>query len=103
MSTEYRPEDAPAGVVSDNDYASRTGQNQIPVQSDDKTVEDPINPETADSDATLGMWSFLLLSFPIHADSLLRTGRACSNERGQHHRQSYQRRHQAQRYLPGAR
>jgi hypothetical protein len=48
--------DAPAGIASDNDYTSRTGQKQapIPVQSDDDPVEDPIDPETADSDKQLG-------------------------------------------------
>ncbi|KAI4117758.1 MAG: hypothetical protein LQ345_002066 [Seirophora villosa] len=43
----------PAGDSKDNDYASRTGQYQIPVQKDEAPVEDPINPETADSDQTL--------------------------------------------------
>lgn len=38
----------------DNDYKSRTGQGHIPVQSDETTVEDPIDPNTADSDAQLG-------------------------------------------------
>jgi hypothetical protein len=38
----------------DNDYKSRTGQSEVPVQGDDKPVEDPINPETADSDEQLG-------------------------------------------------
>ena len=41
-------------VKVDNDYKSRTGQSHIPVQSDDAPVDDPINPETADSDETLG-------------------------------------------------
>lgn len=45
----------PSGEVQDNEYQSRTGQNQIPVQTDDKPVEDPIDAETADSDAQLGM------------------------------------------------
>lgn len=40
--------------VGDNDYASRTGQSQIPVTKDESNVEDPIDPATADSDATLG-------------------------------------------------
>lgn len=44
----------PAGDSKDNDYTSRTGQYQIPVQKDDAPVEDPINPATADSDETLG-------------------------------------------------
>ena len=47
--------DVPAGDSMDNDYKSRTGQHHIPVQSDDKPVEDPIDPATADSDATLGI------------------------------------------------
>ncbi|KAF7197601.1 hypothetical protein HII31_01104 [Pseudocercospora fuligena] len=45
--------DAPAGDAQDNDYQSRTGQSHIPVQSDNADVEDPIDPETADSDAQL--------------------------------------------------
>jgi len=44
----------PAGDAVDNDYASRTGQSAIPVQKDEKPVEDPIDPATADSDQTLG-------------------------------------------------
>ena len=47
-------QDIPTGEVQDNDYKSRTGQNEIPVQADDKPVEDPIDEETADSDAQLG-------------------------------------------------
>ncbi|KAM0714304.1 hypothetical protein Q7P37_010091 [Cladosporium fusiforme] len=46
-------QDVPSGDFQDNDYKSRTGQNQIPVQSDDKTIEDPIDGNTADSDAQL--------------------------------------------------
>ncbi|KAK6430322.1 hypothetical protein LTR95_013523 [Oleoguttula sp. CCFEE 5521] len=38
----------------DNDYKSRTGQHlNVPVQSDETPVEDPIDPATADSDAQL--------------------------------------------------
>jgi len=48
----------PAGDAVDNDYASRTGQSVIPVQKDEKPVEDPIDPATADSDKTLGMSIF---------------------------------------------
>lgn len=47
--------DVPSGNNIDNDYTSRTGQYQIPVQKDEAPVEDPINPDTADSDQTLGM------------------------------------------------
>ncbi|MCJ1462197.1 hypothetical protein MMC07_000797 [Pseudocyphellaria aurata] len=39
--------------ATDNDYASRTGQDQIPVQKDEAPVTDPIDPATADSDETL--------------------------------------------------
>ena len=47
--------DVPAGDSKDNDYASRSGQYQIPVQKDEAPVNDPIDPATADSDETLGM------------------------------------------------
>lgn len=47
--------DVPTGDVKDNSYVSRTGQYEIPVQSDEKPVQDPIDPATADSDETLGM------------------------------------------------
>ncbi|KAH7034686.1 uncharacterized protein B0I36DRAFT_346589 [Microdochium trichocladiopsis] len=48
-------ENAPSGEYSDESYVSRTGQKQgpIPVTSDREQVEDPINPETADSDEQL--------------------------------------------------
>lgn len=49
---------APPGDAMDNDYASRTGQSAIPVQKDDKPVDDPIDPATADSDQTLGMFRY---------------------------------------------
>ncbi|KAI5269067.1 hypothetical protein E4T47_07306 [Aureobasidium subglaciale] len=52
MSAEYTPETS-TGVASDNDYASRTGQNEIPVQKDEAAIEDPIDPDTADSDKVL--------------------------------------------------
>jgi len=49
--------DVPAGNSKDNDYASRTGQSHIPVQTDDAPVEEsPYKAETADSDAQLGMF-----------------------------------------------
>ena len=47
--------DVPAGDPKDNDYTSRSGQYQIPVQKDEAPVNDPIDPRTADSDETLGM------------------------------------------------
>lgn len=51
--------DVPAGDAKDNDYASRSGQYQIPVQKDEAPVNDPIDPATADSDETLGIVTFL--------------------------------------------
>lgn len=45
----------PSGEPTDNDYASRSGQYQIPVQKDETPVSDPIDPATADSDEMLGM------------------------------------------------
>ncbi|KAK4547682.1 hypothetical protein LTR36_000639 [Oleoguttula mirabilis] len=46
--------EAPGGDAIDNDYVSRTGQKDtIPVQKDEASVEDPIDPNTADSDETL--------------------------------------------------
>jgi hypothetical protein len=58
MSAEYTPETT-TGVAADNDYASRTGQSEIPVQKDEAPIEDPIDADTADSDKVLGM-CFLL-------------------------------------------
>lgn len=63
--------DVPAGDSKDNDYASRSGQYQIPVQKDDLPVEDPINPATADSDETLGMLHERILGSEILTDRLL--------------------------------
>ena len=51
--------DVPAGDAKDNDYTSRSGQYQIPVQKDEAPVHDPINPATADSDETLGKFTIL--------------------------------------------
>ncbi|KAK3167305.1 hypothetical protein OEA41_010432 [Lepraria neglecta] len=45
--------DVPAGDSMNNDYQSRTGQSEIPVQKDDAPVEDSVDPATADSDETL--------------------------------------------------
>lgn len=54
MSAESEYKAKTTGDVKDDSYVSRTGQNQIPVQKDDKPIEDPIDPKTADSDETLG-------------------------------------------------
>ena len=51
----------PAGDSKDNSYTSRSGQYQIPVQKDEASVNDPIDPATADSDETLGT-SFIPIS-----------------------------------------
>lgn len=52
--SNYENQDIPAGDVGDNDYASRSDQYQVPVQKDEAPVEDPIDANTADSDAQLG-------------------------------------------------
>ena len=59
MSTKQQNE-VPSGTgASDNDYVSRTGQKEapVPVQKDEDSVEDPIDPATADSDEVLGKLS----------------------------------------------
>ncbi|KAM0268531.1 hypothetical protein ACHAQH_009970 [Verticillium albo-atrum] len=51
MSDNYNND---AGVdVKDNDYVSREAREPVSVQSDDAKVEDPIDVNTADSDAQL--------------------------------------------------
>lgn len=52
--SKYENQDIPAGVARDNDYVSRSGQSQIPVQKDEAPIEDPIDPATADTDEQLG-------------------------------------------------
>ena len=51
--------DAPTGEFQDNSYVSRSGNKAEPlaVQSDDTKIEDPIDPNTADTDEQLGMYS----------------------------------------------
>lgn len=52
--------DASSGNAMDNDYVSRAGQkDHTPVQKDEDPVENPIDPETADSDKTLGKCVFI--------------------------------------------
>ena len=60
--------DVPAGDSIDNDYQSRTGQSHIPVQRDDAPVEDPIDPDTADSDEQLGKLACSSTHFRIWTD-----------------------------------
>ncbi|KAK1976528.1 hypothetical protein LZ30DRAFT_636707 [Colletotrichum cereale] len=46
--------EVPTGEVKDNEYVSRQGDREpISVLDDDAKVEDPIDAETADSDAQL--------------------------------------------------
>lgn len=49
-------ENAPTGDVEDNSYISRQGTKHepLPVQADSDRIEDPIDPNTADSDEQLG-------------------------------------------------
>jgi hypothetical protein len=46
--------DAPSGDVVDDDYKSRTGQSEIPVQSDSTAVEATEYDNGGDSDKQLG-------------------------------------------------
>ena len=53
--------------AGDDEYVSRTGQKQaeVPVQSDNDVVEDPIDAQTADSDAQLRKSALCLSSHGI--------------------------------------
>ncbi|KAM0238888.1 hypothetical protein ACHAP5_008523 [Fusarium lateritium] len=48
-------QDAPTGDYQEDSYVSRPGQKEqpVPVQSDSDRVDDPIDPEQADTDAQL--------------------------------------------------
>jgi hypothetical protein len=48
--------DIPSGNAMDNDYKSRTGQSEIPVQADEAPVEATEYTNGGDSDAQLGMY-----------------------------------------------
>jgi hypothetical protein len=52
--------DAPAGDVADDDYKSRTGQSEIPVQSDSAKIESTEYDNGGDSDKQLGKDTLLL-------------------------------------------
>ena len=54
-NSEYQGGDT---ANNDNDYKSRTGQYQVPVQSDEAPVSDPIDARTADSDETLSTFLY---------------------------------------------
>ena len=67
MSADRVDQDQPAGEgISDNDYKSRTGQSEIPVDSDETAEqasgihEGQVDPQ-ADSDEQLGRYSQGLL------------------------------------------
>ncbi|KAF1999676.1 hypothetical protein P154DRAFT_493412 [Amniculicola lignicola CBS 123094] len=47
-------QNGPAGNPTDNDYISRTGQSEIPVQKDEAPVGDVYEDGPADSDEQLG-------------------------------------------------
>ena len=47
-------EDVPSGEVKDNSYVTSGDTKANPVVSDDAPVDDPIDDETADTDAQLG-------------------------------------------------
>ncbi|KAK2066729.1 hypothetical protein P8C59_000519 [Phyllachora maydis] len=55
MSDKATSEDVPTGEVQDDSYVSRPGHKNepVPVSSDAEVVEDPIDGESADSDAQL--------------------------------------------------
>jgi hypothetical protein len=55
--------DIPTGDAVDNDYKSRTGQSEIPVQSDEAAVEATEYDNGGDSDKQLGTWTVLLDTF----------------------------------------
>jgi hypothetical protein len=46
----------PTGNAVDNDYKSRTGQSEIPVQADEASVEATEYDNGGDSDAQLGTY-----------------------------------------------
>ena len=51
-------EEVPQGNTRNDEYVSRQGakNESVPVQSDQDTVQDPIDPNTADTDAQLGQY-----------------------------------------------
>lgn len=55
--------EVPSGEVKDNEYVSRQGDREpISVLGDDAKIDDPIDAETADSDAQLGKSIFTFLN-----------------------------------------
>ena len=71
--------DVPAGDSKDNDYVSRSGQYQIPVQKDEMGVESGVpDGKIANSDEYLRMSTVVLLSQCI-VDPNYREGRGRSH------------------------
>ncbi|KAL7973263.1 hypothetical protein HDV63DRAFT_368155, partial [Trichoderma sp. SZMC 28014] len=52
MSAEYNPESNVEGNIQDDSYASQMNE-PVPVQSDSKDVEDPVDASFADTDQQL--------------------------------------------------
>ena len=55
-----------SGDVKDNSYAHPETKGHIPVQGDDMNVEDPVDINTSNSDARLGMLAVAGPSWSIH-------------------------------------
>lgn len=55
MSTEYTPDINMEGEIQDDSYTSQMNE-PIPVQGDNRRVEDPVNASSADSDQQLGKY-----------------------------------------------
>lgn len=53
MSAEYKPESNVDDNLQDDSYASQMNE-PVPVQSDNKEIEDPVDASFADSDQQLG-------------------------------------------------
>ena len=64
MSDAKDNPDIPSGQVKDNSYATQSVMDgSVPVVKDDN-VKDPIDPKTADSDATLGtIYHFVIVVY----------------------------------------
>ncbi|KAH8126978.1 hypothetical protein ACSS6W_006143 [Trichoderma asperelloides] len=53
MSTDYTPDINMESALQDDSYTSTQTNEPIPVQGDNKQVEDPMNASSADSDEQL--------------------------------------------------
>ena len=56
----------PAGDAVDNDYQSRTGQSEIPVQRDEAPIEGTEYDNGGDSDEQLGTFHSFVLLFKVN-------------------------------------